>query len=251
MEQFSQKVIEELGYYVYALIDPRDQKIFYIGKGHGNRVFQHCAAAITGDDTTLKLDTIREILNSGLEVGHYILRHRLSEEVALQMESLLIDVLTYLKFNTEHVLTNIQGGYHQWDEGIKTVQEIDTIYNCEKINIDSSDKGHILLVNLNKSYDSEKAKIGRVDLYEITRKFWRMSKAKAEKIRYVLGVYRGIVRTVLKVEGHEWAEGNVQTGEVFKRERCCFEGELDNSSPYMNMDVSDYPFGSGAAIRYI
>lgn len=90
MRQFSKKVVEELGYYVYALIDPRDHKIFYIGKGCGNRVFQHCLAAILEDDETLKLDTIRAILDSGLEVGHYILRHRLSEEVALQMESLLI-----------------------------------------------------------------------------------------------------------------------------------------------------------------
>ena len=95
MRQFSNKVIEELGYYVYALIDPRDHKIFYIGKGYGNRVFQHCLAAIQEDDETLKLNTIRAILNSGLEVGHYILRHKLSEEEALQMESLLIDVLTY------------------------------------------------------------------------------------------------------------------------------------------------------------
>jgi len=55
MRQFSNKVIEELGYYVYALIDPRDNKIFYIGKGHGNRVFQHCLAAIQEDDETLNL----------------------------------------------------------------------------------------------------------------------------------------------------------------------------------------------------
>lgn len=168
MRQFSNKVIEELGYYVYALIDPRDHKIFYIGKGYGNRVFQHCLAAIQEDDETLKLNTIRAILNSGLEVGHYILRHKLSEEEALQMESLLIDVLTYSAFNTEHVLANIKCGYHQWNEGIKTVEEIGIIYECEKINIDSNDKGHILLVCLNRSYDSAKAKIGykRVDIYQ-------------------------------------------------------------------------------------
>lgn len=172
MRQFGKKVIENLGYYVYALIDPRDNKIFYIGKGCKNRVFQHCLAAIQEDDETLKLDTIRAILNSGLEVGHYILRHRLSEELALQMESLLIDVLTYSAFNTEHVLSNIKGGYHQWNEGIKTVEEIEIIYECEKININSNDKGHILIVSLNKSYDSAKAKIGyqRVDIYQKTRK---------------------------------------------------------------------------------
>ena len=35
MERFSNKTIEKLQYYVYALIDPRDKKIFYIGKGKG------------------------------------------------------------------------------------------------------------------------------------------------------------------------------------------------------------------------
>ena len=41
MNAFNQKTIEELKYYVYCLIDPRDSKIFYVGKGKGNRVFQY------------------------------------------------------------------------------------------------------------------------------------------------------------------------------------------------------------------
>mgnify|MGYP006960999387 FL=1 len=48
MNKFSNKSIEELGFYVYSLVDPRDGKIFYIGKGCGNRVFQHCEAAYKG-----------------------------------------------------------------------------------------------------------------------------------------------------------------------------------------------------------
>lgn len=253
MRQFSNKVIEELGYYVYALIDPRDNKIFYIGKGCGNRVFQHCLAAIQEDDETLKLDTIRAILNSKLEVGHYILRHKLSKEVALQMESLLIDVLTYPVFNTEHVLANIKSGYHQWDEGIKTTDEIGVIYECEKINIDSNDKGHILLVSLNRSYDSTKAKIGyqRIDIYQKTRKYWSISYSRAKEIHYVLGVYHGIVRAVLNVSGYTWTRIDDELGSEFKHERCCFEGVLDDHSPYMNKDVTDYRFGSGGAFRYV
>ncbi len=253
MRQFSDKVIEELGYYVYALIDPRNHKIFYIGKGYGNRVFQHCLAAIQEDDETLKLNTIRAILNSGLEVGHYILRHKLSEEEALQMESLLIDVLTYSAFNTEHVLTNIKSGYHQWNEGIKTVEEIGIIYECEQIDIDSKDRGHILLVSLNRSYDSEKAKDGykRVDIYQKTRKYWSISHARAKEIHYVLGVYHGIVRAVLHVNGCTWTKVDDELGREFKQERCCFEGILDDLSPYMNKDVTGYPFGSGGAFRYI
>ena len=47
--QFSQKAQEELKYYVYCLVDPRDRKIFYIGKGIGNRVFAHACEDWTKD----------------------------------------------------------------------------------------------------------------------------------------------------------------------------------------------------------
>lgn len=47
---FKSSVIEALGYYVYCLVDPRDNRIFYVGKGRGNRVFEHvqrrCANAV-------------------------------------------------------------------------------------------------------------------------------------------------------------------------------------------------------------
>ena len=45
MNGFSDKVKQKLGYYVYALADPRDNKIFYIGKGINNRVFQQIGRA--------------------------------------------------------------------------------------------------------------------------------------------------------------------------------------------------------------
>ena len=35
-KEFSQAAIEKLNYYVYCLIDPRNNEVFYIGKGCGN-----------------------------------------------------------------------------------------------------------------------------------------------------------------------------------------------------------------------
>ena len=72
---FNQRTIESLAYYVYALIDPRDNRIFYIGKGKGNRIFQHAKDALDDSDQSLKLDIIRSILRDGRQVGLYILRH--------------------------------------------------------------------------------------------------------------------------------------------------------------------------------
>lgn len=146
MNKFSDKTIEELGYYVYSLTDPRNNKIFYIGKGCGNRVFNHSKAALHENDESLKLNLIRDIISSGAEVEYFILRHKLTKEEALKIESVLIDFLTYPKFNTEQVLTNIVSGHHQWDEGIKTVDEISSIYDCEKIKVNPSER--LLLVSL-------------------------------------------------------------------------------------------------------
>lgn len=251
MNEFSKKSLEELGYYVYALIDPRNRKVFYIGKGSGDRVFRHCKDALLENDESLKLNLIRDIISSGAEVGHYILRHKLTEEVAYQIESVLIDILTYPEFNTEHVLTNIVKGHHQWDEGVKTVDEINAIYDCEKIKVNPNDR--LLLVSLNKSFDDAKAKgiYRRIDIYEKTRKYWRIAKSRAGQIDYVLGVYHGIVRAVLRVEGYEWSLYDDEGKVSFNKARCSFYGNLIVDSPYINKDVSDYPFGSGGAIRYI
>ena len=110
---FDQRIIEALAYYVYALADPRDNKIFYIGKGKGNRVFQHAKDALNEENENLKLDKIRSILQEGKQVNLYILRHNLTEDVAYIVESTLIDLLTYSKFNKINQLTNIVAGHHQ------------------------------------------------------------------------------------------------------------------------------------------
>lgn len=249
---FSQRAKESLGYYVYALVDPRDNTIFYIGKGKDNRIFQHAEDALNEDDKSLKLDTIREIINGGKEVSLYILRHNLGEKTAYAVESALIDLLTYKKFNTSHILTNIAAGHHQWDEGIKGVNEIELIYDCPKIEFNEGET--LLLVSLNNSFNQNKAKgvFSRPDIYEATRKYWKLNKKKVKDIKYVLGVYKGIVRSVLEVQSLEWTNIS-DDGTIFGSERCIFTGRLleENETSYLNKDVTDYPFGSGGAVRYI
>lgn len=101
-KSFEKKSLDEKSkeFYVYALVDPRDNQIFYIGKGTKNRVFNHVDKAIDNiDKKTAKLDLIREIKKSGNEVLQYIIRSSLSEKEALFLESALIDTLSFEKFN--------------------------------------------------------------------------------------------------------------------------------------------------------
>lgn len=71
MNGFSDKVKQKLGYYVYALADPRDNKIFYIGKGINNRIFQHEEKL----DNSNKSNRIKEILSSGNKIKKTKLYH--------------------------------------------------------------------------------------------------------------------------------------------------------------------------------
>ena len=66
VKEFSKDVIEQIGYYVYRLIDPRNGQTFYVGKGKGNRIFNHLKCAIDYyadnnaiDDDSNKLKTIK------------------------------------------------------------------------------------------------------------------------------------------------------------------------------------------------
>lgn len=48
-----------------------------------------------------------------------------------------------------------------------------------------------------------------------------------------------------------WNVTEAENGTIFKKPRCCFDGEICSDSQYLNKDVSDYPFGSGGSFRYI
>lgn len=248
MPSFKQSVIDELQYYVYCLVDPRTHQIFYIGKGHDNRIFMHLSDALADEDrSTLKLDTIRNIMACGYEVEHYIIRHKLTEEQAYLVESTLIDLLTFVKFNLNAGLTNMQAGHHQWDEGIKSVQEINALYDCSPLAALNNDK--LIAVKLNRTYldkPSQAPVYQRENIYEKTRKYWKINIDKARQADYVLAVYKGIVRAVFKPL--EWYP--VTRPELFSGTRYAFDGIEVPDSPYLNTDVSAYITGQ-SPVRYI
>lgn len=244
--KFKDSVIQELKFYVYCLVDPRNNGVFYIGKGYGNRLFQHANDALSSEDETLKLNTIRDIISHGHSVKYYIIRHKLTEEAAYQLEAVLIDILTYKSFNLSSTLTNRQSGHHQWDEGIKSAEEINAIYDCQPLEIVGQDK--LLVVKLNKTYnDKSPEKIyQRENMYEKARKYWKLNPTKANNADYVLAVYKGVVRAVYKPI--RWYPE--QNPELYKDTRYAFDGVEVSDSPYLNKDVSQYVNGTNP-VRYI
>lgn len=227
--KFSTTIKEALRYYVYCLVDPRDNKLFYIGKGTGDRVFQHAEDSLNENLSSLKLDTIRDIISSGYEVKHYIIRHGLEEGAAFLVESTLIDLLTYQSFNTESVLANIVAGHHQWDKGIKTVEELYELYDCKPIEITEGDS--IIFINVNKSYGTDAAdEYKRPSLYEATRKYWKLNPERANKANLIMAVYRGVVRGVFKPTSN-WYPAIERPG------RYMVDAQQICQSPYLHKSV--------------
>ena len=89
-------------FYVYALKDPREKpaRPFYIGKGTGNRAWEH---QMKPDDSE-KGEVIKAIQAAGLKVLHTVLADNLTEEQALKLEAELIAAFGIRKYGG--LLTN-------------------------------------------------------------------------------------------------------------------------------------------------
>lgn len=215
MNGFSNNVLMHLGHYVYALVDPFDGKIFYIGKGQENRVFDHAKAALSSPTKNDKLDVIRKIINRGKNVQSVILRHGLKENEAIVAESILIDLFSNKLLKNRIIdakLTNKQAGHDMRELGIRMVDEIEAQYSCEPLGLVSDP---IMIININKTYNRE------TNIYDATRSSWRISKKRADKAKYILSEYKGVIRAVFEMNDKKWQPASKKPGET---QRYFFEG---------------------------
>lgn len=190
-DRFSEKSLLALGdYYVYGLIDPRTNKIFYIGKGTKNRVFEHELESLSCNDSEkLKIKIITEIKSTGLEVEKIIINSDLSETEAFASEASLINAFNYVG---DIRLTNIVAGHHS--------AEALSVDDFEKINgaieLKEKDIKHkILVIKINCLYQES---MDSNALYDTVRGVWRASKEKVKNIEYVFGVYKSLIVAVYK-----------------------------------------------------
>lgn len=183
-QYFSDAVCQELGNYVYRLIDPRNGETFYVGKGKGNRVFAHVEAAIDfdegegEDETSTKLSRIHDIRRNGLNVIHIIHRHAIPDNAVFEVEATLIDAYSGL--------SNIAGGNGSGDRGPMHAHQIIDKYDLPAIDWEPEHK--LILINVNNFASS-----GVDDLYQQVRFAWRINRSRAENADYILAVVRGVV----------------------------------------------------------
>lgn len=92
-------------WYTYLLIDPRDQVIFYVGKGKGKRIRDHVLQVRNRQrDNYAKRARILDIQHQGLAVREAVFSSFNSESEAFRCERTLISTLK------ESGLTNISPG---------------------------------------------------------------------------------------------------------------------------------------------
>lgn len=191
IEGFSSDVCSKIGYYVYRLIDPRNGQTFYVGKGKGNRVFEHVKGALKNPEETDKCEIIRAIHRERLDVIHVIQCWNLADKEAFEVESALIDA--YLG------LSNIYKGHHN-EYGVTNVEALQKRLETE-VYVEPDDFKYIIIKVNNGSIEQQLENYVQDERYEATRKWWKITNTKDYK--YVFSVTDGIVKEVYEVEKWE------------------------------------------------
>ena len=231
---------EKLGYYLYALRDPRNCRIFYVGKGAGNRVYQHAIQALVVDAREgrkgLKLRTIKEIHLAGVEVGIEILRHGMNEDEAFEAEAVAIDVLQAAGYE----LTNLAAG-HGSSKGWAPLEELRARYAAPPVQIDPAHR--VVLIRISRNYSIG---ISDRDLYRYTRQWWKMRPSRAPE--WAFSVHGGIVRAVFRIMPRSWTTAP----DGSRRWRFAGKRDVAMEQLYVWRNVSHYlPNGAQNPIRYV
>jgi len=200
IKRFPQAVTRHLKYYVYVYIHPETEQVFYVGKGRGNRAFEHA----NGDGDTPHDKVIRELLAHNLEPRIEILIHGLeNESVALAVEMAAIDLL-----GLEN-LTNRMHGHHSSRRGRMTLEQILSLYQRKSVTIEEPS----ILIRISRAY---RYGMSPIELYDATRATWVVGPRREQAI-YAFSVFEGIVREVYRIA--HW----LPSGSTFKND--CIHGD--------------------------
>lgn len=202
-EKFDDVAEKEIKYYVYALVDPRNKKVFYVGKGLGNRWYHHIKESnkLAENQSTLKLQNIKDIHNAGYKVQVFIVRHGIeNEKTAYEIEAAVMSTCELIQNHgagsAAVELTNI-AGEHGSDKGVNTTEDLQAIYNAGEAP-PITEPVAILKISKRWTYGMKPH-----DLMESTWGWWPYRKGM-NNARYAFGVSSGIIRGVYRI--HNWRE---------------------------------------------
>ncbi|MBH0181570.1 MAG: hypothetical protein HP490_07830 [Nitrospira sp.] len=226
MTRIPRKVVEEIGYYVYAYVNPSTGRISYVGKGKGQRALAHL----------LRLSGHRVDL-----LAHGIPR----ESTALQIEAAVIDALELKN------LTNKVRGMRVDCLGRSPLAEVIARYAATPTAIDHPS----LLIRISQLF---RPGMSCRELYEATRGVWALGENR-ELVHYALAVANGVVREVYAIKSwHRAGTTNYRTRskrEVSVAKRWEFIGAIAESrvrKRYLGRSVEHLlPGGSKNPIRYV
>lgn len=251
-QEFSQFTQEKLGHYVYALRDPRNRQIFYIGKGQGNRVFAHANQAIIedGDALSQKISLIKEIHQAGLEVETFIVRHGISSShAAYVVESSLIDLLDLLDPKGENSLfslTNLVKGHDSDLYGCMSTDAIQGIYDvkpCPEIS------ESVILFKIPRLWSPQ---MTAEELYEATHGWWVLG-PRRNKAQYAFAVSAGVIRAIYRIDSWRQRQPGDRGYEPGGKARYGFDGQLTHElDKYINTSVHHlFKRGDRSTARYL
>lgn len=185
---------QKLGNYVYALKDPRDNKIFYVGQGVSDRVFSHFGEAeglLNGNAAySSKRARIIDVWSDGESVEWVILAHQLPAESMDHVES---SILNALEISQNGHCLNIVGGPNS---SFLTSGDIKAL-GAKVVGPDLRiERLFIFPIHNALSTSSD-------NVYQATRASWKVNSKYNSLESYAVGVKNGISIGGFKIESWE------------------------------------------------
>jgi len=251
----------ERRFYVYCLTDLKKDKILYIGKGCGNRIFEHEWVAsrsqdpVSGEIVDRKLKAIAKCK----KLGRHIISYHLTEAEAQAAETALIH---FVKSIVDKKFKNKSAGC---GAGGISVEELDSRFKFKPCPLDGlNPDGLILAVKIQDALDLDTDEESDyhfdnqddANLKSRTLGNWVIGKDAASKVKYIIGIHTGLQNAVVsayEVDGFETLE---ETKNGRKQTRYRFHTASSSKKVLAKLGLQqkclpDLKFGSGSEKAYI